>query len=105
MTTHTAKALDTVWIVEDPSKDSEIVDIVYGVRNMQTLQNILRGDTRWAKKNPVFHTDRNSAKADALKRLFRLWGGDIPEWVLQDQDRDFRMASVLEIVWGEPARR
>ena len=101
----TAKALNVVWIVEDPTKDSEFIDIVFGTSNMQKLQDILRGDSRWAKKNPVFHTDERSARADALQRLFRLWGGDIPTWVMQAQKQSLRMASTLELLWGEPLSR
>lgn len=88
-----AKELDTLWMVTEPNEDSEIIDILVGVSNWNTLRNIMMGSPDWKKSKPSFHDDLRSAKADAMGRLFRLWGGDVPDWVMRSSQGDFRMAS------------
>lgn len=92
----TAKKLDTIWLVTDPTPKSEIVDILVGVRDGVQLGRIIRGTRphEWDSSNPAIHTDLTSAKKDAMTRLKNFHKGSIPDWVLEEEGRsDFRMAS------------
>lgn len=96
----TAKKLDTIWLVTDPTPESEIVDILAGVRDGVQLGRIIRGTRpqEWDSSNPAIHTDLASAKKDAMGRLKRFHKGDIPDWVFESEIRgtDFRMAKLIE---------
>ena len=99
-----AKELDTLWMVTEPTEDSEIIDILVGVSNWNTLRNIMVGSPDWRKRKPSFHDDLRSAKADAMGRLFRLWGRDVPDWVMRSSQGDFRMASQKDMARRVAAR-
>lgn len=89
-----SKELDTLWMVTDPTEDSEIIDILVGVSDWGTLRNIMVGSPDWRKQRVSFHDDLRSARSDAMQRLSRIHRGDIPPWVLvSDKEGDFRMAS------------
>lgn len=88
--------LDTLWIVTDPTPDSEIVDILVGISDWKRLRDLMVGaGPRWAKENPAFHDRFKSAHDDAMIRLRKVHGRDIPEWVLVSGGSEgvFRMAS------------
>lgn len=77
-----AKEIPFLWVVEDPTKISELGDIVWGTDNPRKLQNVLRGaGNDWPRRNPVFHDSKSSAVKDAMNRL-RSLHGVIPEWVV-----------------------
>jgi len=88
-----AKKLDTLWMVTEPTQNSEIIDILVGVSDWNTLRNIMVGSPDWKRIKPSFHDDLRSAKADAMGRLSRLWGRDVPDWVMQSSRGGFRMAT------------
>lgn len=92
----TAKKLDTIWVVSDPTMDSEIIDILFGTSNMKTLENIIRGSRNWASENPAFHSSLASARKDAEQRLQRLHRGSVPDWVYKHEGQGFKMASRKE---------
>jgi 2'-5' RNA ligase len=89
-----AKRLDTVWVVTDPGPDSEIIDILFSTSNMRTLGNVIRGSRDWDRQHPAFHDDLQSAHKDAVGRLRRIHGGDIPSWVLANEGQGFKMGSL-----------
>lgn len=74
-----------LWLVSDPGNESEVIDIVSEV-GPESLVNIAFGvgRSRWDAENYTLHDDVNSAKDDALLRLERLWGRDIPAWVFDE---------------------
>lgn len=92
----TAKMLDIVWVVTDPSPNDEIIDILYGTSNMRTFENVIRGSRNWASENPRIHSSVASARKDAVQRLQRIHKGDIPSWVFQNEGQGFKMASHKE---------
>lgn len=79
------KVLRSFYLVTNPSEHSEIGDIVAHVDARSVgLIALGVGSARWAKENPAIHTDARSATTDGLLRLERLYGEEIPAWVLQD---------------------
>lgn len=71
-----AKALETVWVVEDPTEDSELIDIAWATSDMSTFENVVRGaHPAWHKSNPTIHDNESSARADAVERFSRLYDG------------------------------
>lgn len=79
-----AKKLDAVWVVTDPTPDSEIIDIVWkGDPGM--VGRVARGSLNWDREHPAFHDELGSALQDANQRLQKLWKGEIPDWVMQDK--------------------
>jgi hypothetical protein len=68
-----------LWVVIDPTPVSEMVDVVWEVRNFANLENVLIGGARLQGRNPVLYTDGIAAHADAADRLRKRDGK--PEWV------------------------
>ena len=92
----TAKLIETLWLVTDPTPDSEIIDILVGFTDWDHMRDTMVGSgPRWSKERPAFHDDFKSAYADAMTRLRRIHGQDIPGWVLANEGPEgvFRMAS------------
>ena len=92
----TAKLIKTLWLVTDPTPESEIIDILVGLTDWDRLRNVMVGSgPRWSKERPAFHDDFKSAYADAMTRLRKAHGRDIPDWVLANGGSEgvFRMAS------------
>jgi len=77
-----AKALTEVWVVRDPGTESTWADIIYksSVRDLAKYL-VGTGVPLWAKENSSLHDDAKSAEADAYKRLQRIHGRQVPEWV------------------------
>lgn len=59
-----------VWVVTDPTPESEMVDILYGT-DLPGFINYLRGSNRddWKKENSSLYDNEAEATADAKKRM------------------------------------
>ena len=72
-----------LWIVIDPTPVSEMVDVVWEVRNFANLENVIIGggmaNRTLQGRNPALYTDGISAHADGAERLRKRDG--TPEWV------------------------
>lgn len=71
-----------LWIVIDPTPVSEMVDVVWEVRNFASLENVIIGGSMAKRtlqdRNPAIYTDGISAHADGATRLRKRDGA--PEW-------------------------
>ena len=85
-----AKIINTIWVVEDPTEQTEIIDVLWGTSDMQQFKRIMAGGVQ-RNRNMTLHDDERSAVADATKRLNRLWKGEIPEWVFASAKQGFRL--------------
>ena len=99
-----AKALTTVWVVEDPTEDSEIIDMFWGTSDMQQFKRIMAGSLH-RKRNMTLHDDKNSAYKDAVHRLNKLWKGQIPDWVMANERDAFRKMSRQMMRWDQAKSR
>jgi len=99
-----AKALTTVWVVEDPTEDSEIIDMLWGTSDMQTFKRVMAGGIH-IKRNFTLHDEKNSAYKDAVYRLNKLWKGQIPDWVMANERDAFRKMSRQMMRWDQAKSR
>lgn len=92
-----AKEIKSIWLVTDPGPHSEIVDVLVELSDWGTLRDIMVGMNDWHRSNPKFHDDEKSALSDAEKRLQKLHGKEIPEWVMESAQHGFKMARVRRL--------
>jgi len=59
-----------LWVVKDPTPDSEMIDIVFEM-DMNKLGNYIAGGPHgaWAKENHTAYTEEGEAKKDAGLRM------------------------------------
>lgn len=90
----TAKVLDTVFVVVDPSDLSEFGDIIFEA-NAAHLANYLigTGGNKWRAEHSTLHDNKQSAIQDAVDRLKKFWGGKPPANVLPKNLDVGRLAS------------
>jgi len=73
--------LKTVWVVKDPGKDSELIDICFdlqiqggGFAGASQFFSYIRGvggAGNWERENTTMYTGENEAREDAIRRLQR----------------------------------
>lgn len=81
-----AKQITRLWFVEDPTPDTEIIDIAWSADvGPQLVQIIIGGGIRMRDKNLAAFDSEADARKEAMARLKKLWGDEIPEWVLVNQ--------------------
>lgn len=82
------KLIDRVYVVRNPSPDSSFGDITFSIRPIDIANIVIgTGAQRWKHEKTTFHTDENSATKDAMERLTRLHGREIPAWVTDNNPR------------------
>lgn len=90
----TAKVLDTVFVVIDPSEISEFGDIIFEADAARLANYIIgTGGVKWRAEKSTLHDSEQSAVQDAMGRLKKLWKGSIPPNVVQGTPKVTRLAS------------
>lgn len=90
----TAKVLDTVFVVVDPTEISEFGDIIFEADATRLANYIIgTGGNLWRAEHSTLHDSKQSAIQDALGRFKKLWKGQIPPHVIQGNPDVIRLAS------------
>lgn len=102
-----AEQLEFVYLVSDPSKDSEWVDCVSKVAVRELHKMAIGFGAEWQSLNVALHSNLDSAAKDAVKRINAVWGGvnNVPKWVYRHGDPQMRLASRLQMRTGTLTNR
>ena len=63
--------LNNIWVVHDPTPDSELIDILYEAKGPNELASLIIGTglSQWKHENTTLYTEEGEAKKDAEARM------------------------------------
>lgn len=71
-----------IWLVTDPTGYSEVGDFVMNGYALSIGHVILGMGSQFGRSRPAFHTNERDAMTDAMKRLKKKHGGNVPKELL-----------------------
>jgi hypothetical protein len=81
--------LEALWIVRDPSAQSELADVVFEI-DVRRLGNYVLGSGpgTWEREHHTVFTEKDEAVAEGISRLVRLHP-DREGWINEEAYREF----------------